>query len=147
MRRWLALAGVLVLAPLTGCVSLTDPLGRQDALEEAQQKYTDLVRWGDLEAAERFVDPDLREEFKQLAGHFEKLRITDHAIGEIEHGDRTAHVTVTYKGYSTVHLVEHTSHERQEWIRSGIANAWHVRPQLAVLLAELQGLPRESVPE
>ena len=143
MHRWLALAWVLVLAPATGCVSFTDPLGRQDALAETQRRYTDLVRWGDLEGAGRFVDPELREEFEQLAGGFEKLRITDHEIGEIEHGERTAHVTVIYKGYSIAHLVEHTSRERQEWIRSGVKNVWHVRPQLAVLLAELQGLPRE----
>ena len=147
MRRWLALAWVLVLTAATGCISLADPLGRQDALEETQQKYTDLVRWGDLEAAERFVDPELREEFRQLAAGFEKLRITDHDVGEIEHGNRTARVTVTYKWYSIAHLVEHTSRERQEWIRSGITNNWHVRPQLAVLLAELQGLPRESASE
>ena len=147
MRRWLALAGVLVLAPVAGCVSFTDPLGRHEALEETQRKYTDLVRWGDLEAAEVFVDPEFREEFKDLAADFAKLRITDHAVGEIEHGGRTAYVSVTYKGYSIVHLVEHTSKERQEWIRSGITNAWHVRPQLAVLLAELQGLPRASALE
>ena len=146
MRRWLALAWLLILAPAMGCTSL-DPLGRKDALSDTQRRYTDMVRWGDLERAEQFVDPEHLEEFKRLAGGFENLHITDHEIGEIEYEDRTAYVTVTYKGYSRAHLVEHTTRERQEWVRSGINNVWLVRPQLAVMVAELQGLPREPAPE
>jgi transposase len=104
-----------------------------------------MVRWGDLERAEQFVDPDHLAEFKRAASGFDKLRVTDHEIGEIEYSeDRTAHVTVTYKGYSIAHLVEHTSRERQEWVRTGVKNHWQVRPQLDVVLAELQGLRAAS---
>ncbi|MGH0031874.1 MAG: hypothetical protein ACQGVC_18960 [Myxococcota bacterium] len=58
MHRWLALATAAWL--LAGCVSPTDPLGREDALEDAQQRYTDLIRWGELEKAALFVDPEQR---------------------------------------------------------------------------------------
>ncbi len=64
MRGRLAL---VVFTLLSGCVSPSDPLGRQDALEEAQQKYTELVRWGDVERAGKFVDPAMRDDFLRLS--------------------------------------------------------------------------------
>ena len=42
--RWLAT--LLLLTTLVGCQSFTDPLGRQDALEDSQKRYTDFVRRG-----------------------------------------------------------------------------------------------------
>ncbi len=47
----------------SGCFSLTDPLGREDALEETQREYTKLMRWGEIERASVYVDPALRQEF------------------------------------------------------------------------------------
>ena len=97
-----------------GCVSPTDPLGREDALEDAQQRYTDLVRWGELEKAGTFVDPELRDDFLALAEDYAALRITDFEIQEIhygEHGKLDASVTVVYKGYLVSTLIERTAPE------------------------------------
>ena len=142
---WVVWIAVAVLG--SSCFSPTDPLGRQEALEEMQRKYTDLVRWGDLERAEKFVDPELRDNFKREAGGLAGLRITDHEIGEIEYGEDSAIVTVTYKGYATATLVERTSRERQEWVRvAGLQNVWHVRPELGDVIAELRGRPRAARP-
>ncbi len=148
MRLGLAWALALVTVATSACFSPTDPLGRQEALEEAQRKYTDLVRWGDLDRAELFVEPEERPAFQQAARELTNLRITDHEIGEIEYGEDIAFVTVTYKGYAISHLVEHTSLERQEWVRvAGLKNVWHVKPQLAAVVAELHGRPRPPAQE
>ena len=143
MHRWLALTCTLGL--LAGCVSPTDPLGRQDALEEAQQRYTDLVRWGELEKAGMFVDPELRAEYLRLAPSFEALRITDFEIGDIVYDENDATVSVVYKGYVPAQLIERTAREEQAWYREeGLANTWRVRPQLAQVLATLEGRPAGS---
>jgi len=142
MYRWLALASVLLSLSggLSGCVSPSDPLGREDALEEAQKRYTDFVRWGELEKAGMFVDPEMRDEFLGLARQYEALRITDSETSEIVFGDDDATVTVTYKGYLMTTLVEHTAHEEQAWYRKeGLKNTWYVRPQLGAVLDTLRG--------
>lgn len=143
MHRWLALAtGLLALGTtaLSGCVSPTDPLGRQDALEEAQQRYTDAVRWGELERAGAYVDPELRDEFMRLAPEYAELRITEHDIGKIEYLDEGAQVVVVYKGYVPAQLIERTARETQHWYReAGLRNDWRVRPELAAVLATLHG--------
>ena len=48
---------------LASCISPTDPLGREEALEVAQKKYTELIRWGDVERAVTYVEEDLCVEF------------------------------------------------------------------------------------
>jgi hypothetical protein len=134
-RVWIA---VLVTA---GCAS-SDPLGRVDALRATQKQYTDMVRWGDVEQAQKFVDPAMREEFVRLAASFEGLRITDAEIGEFEHEEMTARVTVTYRGYALANLVEKEAREQQEWYRDeGLANVWHVRPGLDAVVTALGGRP------
>jgi hypothetical protein len=147
MRRGIAwFLGLGVGAALLGCVSPSDPLGRQAALADVQRRYTELVRWGDLRQASGFVRAELREEFMGLAGPLETLRISDTEIGDIEWEDESAFVTVTYTGYSVAHLVEHTSRERQEWVHiGGIKNdAWRVRPQLDIVVDELRGRKRSA---
>jgi hypothetical protein len=139
-RVWIA---VLVSA---GCAA-TDPLGRIDALEIAQKQYTDMVRWGNVEQAQKFVDPALRAEFVQLAAAFEALRITEAEIGEFEHEADASRVTVTYRGYALANLVERQAREEQEWYREdGLANVWHVRPGLEAVVAALEGQPTAVEP-
>ena len=92
----------LVLITNAGCISMfSDPLGRRSALREAQLKYTQAVRWGNIEKASEFVDPDLREEFLGLLEAFERIRVTDYDIGSIQYeSSELANVTVTYHAYT-----------------------------------------------
>lgn len=137
MHRVLALA---LCGCFLACVSPTDPLGRQDALEEAQQRYTDLVRWGELEKASQFVAPELRGPYVALAKDFEGLRITNFEISDIVYGDDDARVTVFYEGYVVAQLVERSAREQQEWYREeGLKNVWRVRPQLDQVMDTLHG--------
>ena len=131
----LATAVSLVAALLaTGCTTLfTDPLGRRDALEEQQRSYTQLIRWGDVERAAEFVDPEMRADFVAYAPAFDAIRITDFDIGKIEYGEDEATVTVTYHAYGLSTFVEKRIRETQRWVRAG-GNSWQVRPQIEGLV-------------
>lgn len=142
MLRAIALVSALWFC---ACVSPTDPFQRQEALKDAQKKYTDLVRWGQAEQAGRFVDPAQRDEFLREARQLSAFRITDCEVGEILRGKDTSHVTVTYRGYPLNTLVERTAHEDQEWyLEDGLTNTWLVRPDLGAVMAQIAGAP--SVP-
>jgi hypothetical protein len=135
MATWL-----LCLA-LAACISPTDPLGREDALQDAQKKYTELIRWGDVQRAGAYVDPELREEFLALASSMEDLRITDFEIGEIEFDHDSARVSVTYRGYRVSEFVERSAQEVQQWHRDGLDNDWLVRPGLHDVVTAIEGRP------
>jgi hypothetical protein len=140
----LLLAGVVVLGT-SGCMSVADPLGHRNALEDAQKRYTDLIRWRDAERAAIFVDPELRKEFLEHAKALETLEISDYELGDLEFGDgdETAKVDVTYRGYSLSHLIERKVRVTQEWHRNE-GNTWLVRPDLEDVVAELRGLPHQA---
>ncbi|MEM7412853.1 MAG: hypothetical protein AAF430_21655 [Myxococcota bacterium] len=140
------LAGGLLLAVLffglSGCVT-SDPLGHAYALKEAQKRYTKAIRWGDLEMAARYVDPELRKDFLALASPFEQVRITDYEIGELDVEEEeltSAEVDVTYRGYVLPHFVEHRVLDRQVWTREeGMSSVWRVAPDLPALMRGLSG--------
>lgn len=57
--RPFAVVALLAFALLAGCA--TDPTrGKVKALDDALQGYASTIRWGDIEQAEAFVDPDYR---------------------------------------------------------------------------------------
>ena len=136
-------AGALVSWLLcVGCAAtLADPLGRANSLEEAQDKYTQLVRWGEIEKASAYVDPELQEAFLEHGPQLESLRFTDFETGTLEYTDgNSANVTVTYHAYSEATFLEQSIREEQEWYREGgLTNTWRVRSELPALLAGLKG--------
>ena len=124
--------GLVSAGLLSGC--LTDPMGWRQAFKDSQLRYTQLVRWGEIDKAAKFVDPELREEFRAQGPAFEKIRITDYEIEEITPGglEDEATVEVTYHGYSLETLTEKTIREEQEWYRE--SSNWRVRPQIGVIV-------------
>ncbi len=136
------LLGFALLATL-GCAS--NPFGdsdKQSALVDAQRKYTELVRWGEIESASIYVDPAITGDYLDTAQRFEDIRFTDFESGALQFGEgsNTATVNVVYHAYSTRTLVEKTYRERQEWYREASAdNDWRVRPNLAALASQLSG--------
>ena len=142
----LFLSSTLLLS--TGCIAPLlfeigkDPMGRHAALNLAQRKYTNAVRFGDIDEAVRFVHPDLREEFLAYEGEFAGIRVTDFEIGETAYGDgeHTATVRVTYHAYSLSSMLEKKIKEVQQWERLSAKNDWVVRPQLASLVEKVSDL-------
>ena len=135
---------LLVLLAASGCAAFGDPMGRERALEGAQLRYTQHVRWGNFEAASEFVDPEQRDAFRGQAPAFDGIRITEYDIGRIEYaGNReSATVRVTYHGYSLATAQEWRIEEQQRWVRPGGDNTWWVQPKLAGLLEPLAGATR-----
>ena len=123
---------------LTACVSPKDPFDREYALKQAQRKYVEGLRWGNLEKSAQYVDPEMRAEFLSLAPAFETVRITDYDIGELEVDEDTlaqADVYVTYLGYVLPQFQEKRVREHQVWYRDEESGSeWRVRPQLALML-------------
>ena len=113
-----------------GEIRLSDPLDRQVSLEEAQDRYTVLLRWNDLTKASAFVDPKMRDDFMKMVPNFRDLRFTEYDSATADIGeDGTATVEVTYYVYSPSSPIETTITETQVWYRdSGGNNYWHVRP-------------------
>jgi len=133
----LAIVAVIAagLAPLGGCafgeLRLNDPLDREISLEDAQHRYTVLVRWSDFERASRYVDPSMRAEFKAMLPGFRTLRFTEYESDpvEIDAELQEATVEVTYYAYSPSSPIEVEIHETQRWYRDpGVGNNWHVKP-------------------
>ena len=149
MRRSASIALLLALSFCSaGCVwplfaeMAKDPMGRTNALDNAQRKYTNAVRWGDIEQAAQLVHPELREEFLSYEGEFDGIRVTDFEVGELvfEEGSEKATVRVTYHAYSLASMLEKEVKEVQRWERLSHKNDWVVRPQLAGLVEQVSDL-------
>ena len=141
---WRALVASIGLVSGIGCAAFSDPMGRENALADSQLRYTQHVRWGNLDAASTFVDPEVRPAFLGQAKAFEAIRITDYDIGQIDYGGdrRSATVHVTYHAYSLASAQENRIEEDQSWTRPGMGNTWLVRPQLAGMIQSFPAATR-----
>ena len=142
LDRTIRCLAALALLAGAGCASsLADPTGRLTALENAQRRYTQLIRWGEIRRAAAYVEPDLVEEFLSYEPFFEKIRITDTEAEEVtlDPSEDTASVDVTYRAYSLATFQEKQILETQEWTRhDGLKNNWLVRPQIAEIVGAFQ---------
>lgn len=139
----LLLLCTLLLAGPSGCITwFTDPMGYKAAFDRTQRQYTNYLRWGQVEKASSFVDPELREAYLKYVPAFESLRITDYEIGEIEYLDDHASVTVTYAGYSLESFVERKVREKQQWYREDSTSGWRVRSDISVFAQSIEGAQR-----
>jgi len=137
-----ALVPVLVIALLTSLGCANSIRMKQSALEDSQRKYTELVRWGEIESASTYVDPEMSEAFIDAAAHFKDIRFTNFESGPLQFGaeSETATVSVVYHAYSTRTLVEKRFVEHQTWYRDvDSENVWRVRPNLDSVAKKLNG--------
>ena len=124
---------VVALAGQVGCsfgeIYLEDPLLRQVALQEQQQHYSALIRWSAFHKAAKYVQPERRGEFLEVAPPLKEFRFTDFESQPVEIDDSgECTVEVTYYGYRTDSPFEVEVRETQHWKRNGITNEWHVFP-------------------
>jgi len=142
LHRTVRCLAALALLAGTGCAStFADPTGRLTALENAQRRYTQLVRWGEIRRASAYVEPDLREEFLSYEPFFKQIRFTDTEAEEVklDPSEDTASVEVTYHAYSLTTFQEKQIIETQQWTRhGGVQNNWLVRPEIAEIVEALQ---------
>ncbi len=126
-----------------GCAgSIFDFTDKEKALEEAQSRYTELVRWGEIQGASAYVDPAIAADFLATAERFKDIRFTEFESGPLQFGEdsETATVSVVYRAYSTRTLTDKKFREHKEWYREESAgNDWRVRPNLDAIASELSG--------
>jgi hypothetical protein len=134
-----ALAALLLAATTVapGCWFVSygkiDPLSSGAAFDDAQRRFTQLVRWGQWEKASEMVAPDSRSRFAEVMKSLSDVRFTDWEIVQLEMGEgfHTAHVVVRVAGYRESTLTHHEARMAQEWERKdGISSHWIVRPAL-----------------
>ena len=129
---------VAISLVLGACVSPSDPWERGLALKNAQRKYNEALRWGQLEKAAKYVDPEMRSDFLAYSDVFDTLRISDYDIGEVDLDEETlaqAEVEVTYHGYVLPRYIEKRVRDHQVWYRDEESgDEWRVRPELAAML-------------
>ena len=137
-----ALVTVLGIVLLTSLGCANSIRKKESALEDSQRKYTELVRWGEIESASTYVDPEMSEAFIDAAAHFKDIRFTNFESGPLRFGEEseTATVSVVYHAYSTRTLVEKRFVEHQLWYREvDSENIWRVRPNLDSVAKKLNG--------
>jgi len=130
---WVGLLAGLLLSTF-GCafgeIRPGDPFDRKWTLEQAQHRYTTLLRWSQFEKAKKFVAMEDRDEFMDLAESLEDVRFTDYESGEVELDDdgelANATIKVTYTVYTPTIPFEFEIEETQVWSRDGLSNNWHV---------------------
>lgn len=134
-------ASLGLLLIVGGCISPSDPLAHLEALAESQKRFTEAIRWGDLERAAQYVDPPMRAAFLSRADAFEGIRITNFEIGELDlepEEKKRAEVAVTYQGYALPYYVERRTRNQQIWLRDeAMGDRWRVQPDLDTLIAGL----------
>ena len=125
----LAAAFTLSLGCANGEFRPKDPFDRGLSFDEAQHRYTVLVRWSEFQKAKAFVAEDEREKFIADMKAWKHARFTDYESEDVELDDEkqkaTVHVTYTLYLPSTPYELEIS--ETQEWTREGLGNAWSVR--------------------
>ena len=134
--RILALTLLFSFAGAMGCadgrVWWNDPKKREWSLIELQKAYNDYVRFGAVEKASQFVDPEMVVEYVDTFPNPDVLRFTDYRSTPVVFEDterrEVATSKVTYQGYRTDTLVVTNIVEEQEWYRVDKWNTWMVRP-------------------
>ena len=90
MRRLIILSAfVLLVAPLGGCIfshGQVDVLQHGDAFDEAQTRFSRLVKWGAWQKAVPMVAPDSREEFIDVMEGLAGIKFTDWDTMRTMHG-------------------------------------------------------------
>lgn len=130
--------GVLLLALALGqggCLwyqGQFDPLHKGDAFDDAQRRFTRLLRWHQLEKASEMVDPQQRQAFLDEARHLRALRFTDYEILVKDPGPEleTGTVDVVFYAYTLSTMIERTILVRQDWYLDGDNGRWWVRPEI-----------------
>lgn len=132
LHRICVLGASFVLLAQFGCAfgefRPDDPFKRQYSLEQAQKRYSDLVRWSKFDEASLFVAVDDRAAFQNRMPDFREVRFTEHetAPWKLDEEMREVVIEVTYRGYSMRTPIEVEVHEKQTWTREGKGNEWTV---------------------
>jgi hypothetical protein len=136
---------VVLMAPLGGCVfshGQIDLLQHGDSFDEAQTRFSRLVKWGHWQKAVPMVVPEAREEFVEVMNDLRGVKFTDWEILVLDMGKgfETATVEVYLEGFRESTLTHHAAVMTQNWERvDAVMSTWQVRPDLKQVSANFLG--------
>ena len=142
MRRMLALVSLVAFSSL-GCALfwpaaeiVTYPMDKDGKFSEAQQSYTNNIRYGLFDEALTAVEPELQPRFREVTRKFEDVRFTGYRIESVDLDvlATKATVVVVYKGYFLNSPYEREMRLVQKWRRAVPTQNWYVTPELDKLL-------------
>ena len=127
LRRLLSAAVLLGFAAAAAACAM--PHQREAKFEQAQRKYTQLVRWSAFHEAEEYVVPEAREAFLEITDALGGVRFMDYRIESLDFDAEAneATATVVYSAYRRSALAAISVEERQSWKRDNDTKAWTVR--------------------
>ncbi len=114
--------------------------GRYAEARAAVESYGTNLRWGRVDEAAAFVDPESQAAFRQLlAGREDRLRITEFQVTSVELGPdrRSGEAVVFYRLYRMPSVTEESRTERLGLRYDVLRDRWYVEPSLANLAADL----------
>ena len=124
----LVLAAVLLfaVAATSGCATAKR---RQSDFEQAQRKYTQLVRWSAFGEAEEYVVPEERAAFNEVTQALGGIRFMDYRIRSLDFDEETNEATaqVVYSAYRRTAVSAISVEEEQVWKRDDETKEWAVR--------------------
>lgn len=131
-RRALAGLALPALLVAVGCGAPPTVADTDGTFHDSLRTYANLVRWGELDSASRFVHRDQRADFVALTSDLERLRFTDFDVGPVRYGENGAwaRVKVVYHVYDVSTLVEQRIVDEQVWYAESRRD-WTVWPDLA----------------
>ena len=111
---------------LMACANF-DPMKREQSFQDSHKRFTQYLRWGKIAHASRYVHPELRGEFMNLAPELTEMYFTDYEVLSTEVADdlESAVVDVRISGYRASWPIERSHVLKEEWRREG--PDWMVR--------------------
>lgn len=131
MRRILVPLLTLSVLALGGCA--TDQ--RKDQLTTTLNAYASTVRWGDFNAALKFVDPKVREEHPippLEMSRYQQYKVSgyDEGNGPVPNGDFEVHQTVQINLVNVNTQHERTVTDHQTWHFDQASKHWYLESGL-----------------
>ena len=136
MTRILAALLIAASTLTSGCIwsyGMFDLTGSGTTFDEAQQRFNQLIRWGEWDMASSLVAEDQREHFLEVMQSLHDVRFTDweNLTVDMHDGFKSAEVLIRLEGYRQTTLVHYQADLRQDWERlDGVERQWVVRPDV-----------------
>ncbi len=137
MQRNSTALALIALGTLTACLNLGHRLEgeREYRVKDAVEAYANSLRWGRIETALRWVDPEVREGFVSFAQQEPTtVQFTDYAVQTVELAEdpNRADAWVRFEMIRLPALQERSVVEHQIWKYHHETKTWFFRPDVGL---------------
>ncbi|MGD2055579.1 MAG: hypothetical protein PVJ15_02140 [Gammaproteobacteria bacterium] len=125
------ISAVLIAVILSGCASMADRK-RSVYFDQATRRYENNIRWGEFEAASRFINYEEVTGPKPDPALLKRIRVTAYNVlnTSISEDHNEARVTVEIRYYDEERMSEITLTDRQTWKYNEEEAYWYLASPL-----------------